>query len=315
MNLSAVPGTGRQFPVMPSSDSRIPHLPNLPVAPPMQNLGETAIPVFPASLRASARKALVRAAEWATRNQLRDAWPAWNANKGRFPYHVIIDPARRAKRPQIWSTCWKTARAAQGLYCAAAVTGRRSYLDAADLAMNYVATLQVFDPEYPDFRGAFREDSPQGPHTASRDGMEALQGFVAGHLATRNERFLRRAREGADFLLRSIERGWFPFGLGWPAKGAVKRQDAFCLYAGVLPFAQLYGITGERRYLTHGAIPWADTIRERHVRADGALGQARCRENSHHMVSDGPLAGVYVNDDGLGVALLAVYAVTGRKAY
>ena len=34
---------------------------------------------YPAPLKRQAHKSLVLAADWAARNQIRDAWPAWNA--------------------------------------------------------------------------------------------------------------------------------------------------------------------------------------------------------------------------------------------
>ena len=52
-----------------------------------------------------------------------------------------------------------------------------------------------------------------------------------------------------------------------------------------------------------------------HIRPDGALGVPETTENSHHVVSGGHLAGVYVNDDGVGVALLCAHAVTGKRKY
>jgi len=273
------------------------------------------MPVISSSLRSAAGRAVSLAADWAARNQIRDSWPAWDANKGRFPYHVIIDPVERARQPQVWSTCWKTARAAQGLYSAYLVTKDARHLEAANLAMQYVGTLQVCDPGLELFYGAFREDSPQGPHIQVRDGMEAMQGFVAGYAITGDERFLQRATVGASFLLRTMDRGWFPFGSsrldGLPA-GQVHH---FCFYSGALVMAQLFAITGKREYLTRAVIPWADTLLEKHIRADGALGQEKSEENSHHVVNQGPLAGVYINDDGASVALLGAYAVTRKTKY
>lgn len=276
------------------------------------------LPAFPVALQRQARRCLVEAANWAVRNQVRDAWPAWDANRGRFPYHILIDPAKRARHPQVWSTCWKTARAAQGLYSAWLVTGHEKHLTAANRAMEYVATLQVFDPACEPFHGAFREESPQGLHVASRDGIEAIQGFISGYQVTRNLRYLARAVAGADFLLRAIDRDWWPFHTGWPLEDRVKPFDHFCFYAGALMFAQLYGLTGDRRYLEQGVMPFADRILERYVRADGALAEEATAEavyQVHHVTRTGKLAGVLVNDDGLGVALLAAYAVTGSPRY
>ena len=270
---------------------------------------------YPSTLKQQARRSLTLAADWAARNQIRDAWPAWDANKGRFPYHILIDPAQRATKPQIWSTCWKTARAAQGLYDAYLITGKPEHLAAANLGMEYVATLQVFEPGYEKIHGAFREDSPQGPHIASRDGMEAIQGFISGYVVTKNPRFLRRAVAGTDFLLRAMKIGMWPFGYIPPAGPYVKQGDHFCLYAGALVFAQMYALTGNKAYLTRGLIPFANRILKNYVRADGALGVLIPDLNNHHMTKDGELAGVFINDDGLGVALLAAHAVTGDVRY
>ena len=270
---------------------------------------------YPTKLKRQAQKSLVLAADWAVRNQIRDAWPAWDANRGRIPYHILIDPAKRAKRPQMWSTCWKTARAAQGLYSAHLLTGSPAYLAAADRAMEYVATLQVFEPGCEDLHGSFREDSPQGLHIASRDGMEAVQGFIAGYQVTKNPRFLRRAIAGTDFLLRMMKNGQWPFHIAWPSDGKFRPREHFCFYAGVLVFAQMYELTKNRAYLTRGAIPFADKLLSDYVRPDGALGMTVPAEESHHVGRKGELAGVFINDDGIGVALLAAYAVTGDKRY
>jgi len=273
--------------------------------------GTRRLPPIPAALQAAARRSIALAADWAVRNQITDSWPAWNANKGRLPYHAYIDPARRARHPQMWSTCWKTARAAQGLYCAHRITGRAEHLQAAERALDYVATLQIFDPECPDFRGSFREDSPQGPHIASRDGVEAVQGFIAGHLASGGTRHLLRASEGADFLLRAEKKGWWPFGVAWPHQERVKPQDAFCFAVGALIFAQLHALTGRSAYRAR-ALAWTDDALAKHVRADGAVGAEQLSGDPIHGVSQGPYAGVYVNDDGVGVTLLSAYAI-GRQ--
>ncbi len=274
------------------------------------------IPAIPETLRRRAARGVTQAADWAVRTQVRDQWPAWDANKGRFPYHILIDPAQRARHPQMWSTCWKTSRAAQGLYCAHLLTGRPEYLESANRAMDYVATLQIFDPGLEAYRGAFRENSPLGPHTATRDGIEAAQGFLAGYLVTKNERYLRRAVEGAEFLLRAMKLGWWPISLTWPLEDRRQGKDYFFQNVAALVFAQLYALTGERRYLTRGVVPLADNLLK-HVRPDGALGVTDATHSSHHIIATPgrQLTGVYMNDDGVAVTLLAAYAVTRKAKY
>jgi len=273
------------------------------------------LPEYPATLKRAARKSLILAADWGVHNQVRDAWPAWNANKGRFPYHVVINPVKRAKQAQPWSTCWNTSRMAQGLYSAYCVTGLEPHLAAANLAMEYVATLQVFEPGYETFHGSFFENSPQGPHIATRDTMEAVQGFIAGYYATKTPRFLRRAVAGADFLLRAMRSKAWPYPYVWLAENRIKNRDFFFFYACVLVFAQMYVLTGNRNYLKQGVVPFSDKILREYIRPDGAFGVKGPVTDNHHVHSEGELAGVFVNDDGLGVALLAAYAVTGSQRY
>lgn len=277
------------------------------------------IPHFDGSLKRAARKSLNLAADWAVRNQVRDAWPFWDANKGRFPYHVLIDPKKRAKQPLMLSTCWKTARTVQGLCSAYSLTGRKEFLETAKGGLEYVASLQFFEPGYEEFHGAFREDSPQGPHLAYRDGIEAVQAFINGYVVTKNERYLRRAVLGADFALRVFNSPHFPSSPIYPLEGRyapVPAHFTWCFCAGAIIFSQLAALTGNRDYIRRGAVPMADYALANHVLENGALGLKKAPgARSHHVAESGPLRNVLTNDDGLGVALLSTYAVTGKRKY
>ena len=115
----------------------------------MSYIARKKIPSFSKSLKKRSRTALCRAADWLVVNQVRNTWPAWDANTGRFPYHILIDPVKRSKKPQVLSTCWKTSRTIQGLYSAYSVTGKEKYLDAAETGLCYIKSLQYFDPAFP----------------------------------------------------------------------------------------------------------------------------------------------------------------------
>jgi len=278
------------------------------------------IPKFDAKLKRDAKRALTRAADWLVRNQVTDAWPFWDANRGRFPYHVLIDPKKRAKRPRMWSTCWKTSRAVQGILSAYAVTGKKAYLDAAERGLDYVATLQVFDPGIEPFHGAFREDSPQGTHLAYRDGMEAVQAFINAYLLTKNDRWLRHATAGTDYVLRIWQSDLFPPDYIRPLTGGAKLKIApgmaWCFWAAPLIFAQLAAITGQRKYVTRGAAPMMDAAINRYILPSGALGlRDEDATETHHLGHTGPLKNVLSNDDGVGEAMLCTWAMTGKKKY
>ena len=276
------------------------------------------IPSFGLSLKAAARRSLCLASDWAVRNQVRDAWPFWDSNKGRFPYHILIDPKKRAKVPMMWSTCWKTARTVQGLYSAYSATGKKEYLDAANRGLEYVASLQFFEPGYEEFHGAFREDSTQGPHLAYRDGIEAVQALINGYLVTKDERYLRRAVLGAEFVLREFRSPRFPSSIFLPLEGsytAYPQRIVGCFCVGAIIFAQLSKLTGERRWVTKGAVPMMDRVLRDFVLPNGALGVREEPGKTHHVGASTPLGNVLTNDDGIGVAMLSTWAVTGRKKY
>jgi len=277
------------------------------------------IPHFDKLLKAAARKSLCLASDWLVRTQVRDAWPFWDANKGRYPYHILIDPVKRSKTKRMWSTCWKTARAAQGLYSAFSVTGKKEYLEAANRGLEYVATLQFFEPGYEEFHGGFREDSPQGPHLAVRDGMEAVQAFINGYLVTGEERYLRRAVVGADWTLKLLNSDKYPCYLVFPLQRRyvpVQPDSAlFIRCAGAIIFTQLSAITGRKDYITKGAVPLSDYILENCIGANGALVPDRGRSGYHHLDAGAKLKNVISNDDGVGVALLSTYAVTRDEKY
>lgn len=281
-----------------------------------QKLSARKLPAFPPTLKKACVESLTLAAEWLTRTQIRDSWPAWDANKGRYPYHVRIDPDKRAKSPQVWSTCWKTARAAQGMYSAYLATGDKRYLESANLATDYVSTLQFFEPGYEPFHGLFREDSPQGPHFALRDGMEALQGFINRYMVTGEDRFLHRSLIGTDWILNHFQDGRFPWGIAFPFDASKKPTPAksFLFHAAALVFAQMWAITGNKAYLTRGAARCMDEIIAHNILDNGALGQKNSNEKSHHVATT-PYGNIVSNDDGVGVAMLATYSATGKKKY
>ncbi|MFH1708472.1 MAG: DUF1854 domain-containing protein [Planctomycetota bacterium] len=275
------------------------------------------IPDLPAELKREALNALALGAEWLVRNQVRDAWPNWNANKGRFPYHVFIDPAKQARKPMHLSTCWKTARPVQGLFSAYSVTGDKATLATARLGLAYVMSLQVLDPALAGFVGTFREDSPLGPHVAIRDGVEAVQALINGYIVTGDRLYLHRARLYTDWFLANMHSRRFPTSNAYPEENRylpLDRRFEWIQHAAAIIFAQMAALTGRKDYVTRGAVPLADATIRRFILPSGALGlkPGGKAAQSHHITLGGPLANVFTNDDGAGAALFCAYAATGR---
>ncbi|MCE9616163.1 MAG: hypothetical protein K8T26_17965 [Lentisphaerae bacterium] len=264
-----------------------------------------------ATSRARARAGLKAVADWAVRNQVRQGWPKWDANTGRFPYHVHL-----VTNEYFLSTSWNTARTVQGLLAAYQVLGDAAYLEAAERGLDYVKSLQVFTPEFPHARGAFIEETPLGDHTAARDGMECAQALLAHHAATGNRVSLQRAGAFLDWLDKEYHSRCWPMGYFYLTDarkpGTLTGNIRFIFSAGAIPLVQGAVFTGKRRYVTHVAVPMLEEMLEQHQRADGAF-EYRAPGADHHVPIPGDPT-VY-NDDGVGVALLCAWRATGRKRY
>jgi rhamnogalacturonyl hydrolase YesR len=273
------------------------------------------LPEFTVSIRRRAKATLALAAEWHRKNQVRHAWPFWTADAGRFASSAsITDPS---ERPSL-SICWNTARGAQALLSAYKILKDPAVLETAKLALEYVKTCQIFSPESKRHHGACCEETAQANHIASRDTVEAVQGFTNMYHVTGEEVYLLRARAGADWLSGRFLGSHYPNGYVWHTdndRGSVNNDfSRLMLSAMALVFAQIDAITGEKRYVA--AIPRVmDWVVENSIEPDGAMKIHDGTHVGHHAVTTGPLADCFTNDDGVGVAMIAAFRATGEKKY
>lgn len=192
-------------------------------------------------------------------------------------------------------------------------------LETAKLALAYVKTCQIFQPEFAEHCGAFVEETPQGDHIASRDTVEAVQGLVNMYEVTRDPVYLQRAVAGADWLAgRFLQGGGYPNGYLWlleRSRGSVNNDfSRLMLSSMAMVFAQLDGLLGKTVYAPR--IPDAlDWVLEHALEPDGALKLHDGTSVGHHAVQSGPLADCFTNDDGVGVALIAAYRATNNEQY
>jgi len=207
------------------------------------------------SVRTRARQSLKAVADWAAHNQKRHRWPYWSADTGRFPYHVYLKTD-----DHFWSTSWNTARMVQGLLSAWLVLHEQEHLDAAELGLEYVKSIQYFGPECPAAHGLFLAETPLSNHAGPRDGIECAQALLAHHLITKDPVSLIRGRAYFDWLLRMVrDGGWLATGSnivprlkpvqflkeGGPPRALTER---WCDFVAALPLLQLSAITGEQKY-------------------------------------------------------------------
>ncbi|MBL8027097.1 MAG: hypothetical protein JNL74_11835, partial [Fibrobacteres bacterium] len=109
------------------------------------------------------KKAALKAADWFVNNQIVEKKPNWDANNGRFPYHIHL--------PSGYVTMglnWTMGRAVMVLLSAFKATKNKRYLESAARAIAYNKTLQVMDSRDPNF-GAIHEETPQSPYCYPRD--------------------------------------------------------------------------------------------------------------------------------------------------
>ena len=274
------------------------------------------MPVFSDALRDRCKRSALLGAQYIRQAQVWHTWPFWTADAGRIAHNVSIkDPGYR---PTLTLT-WDCARSAQALLSVHKLTGDETALETAMRAMEYVKVNQIFDPEFPQHRGASREEVPQTNHIAARDTIEALQGFLNIYVVTKDPVYLLRARASADWCF-----GHYMNGGGWPYLCIFHRESdrlfkvndftRIIMASVALPFAQFDAITKKRHYTQKipMAMDWAlGTV----LTADGSLRITDGTNVGHHASKTGPLADCFTNDDGLGVSLIACWRATGDEKY
>jgi hypothetical protein len=265
---------------------------------------------IPSGVKARAAKSLKAAADWAVRNQIRHIWPRWNANAGRFPYHVYLPTD-----DFYYSTSWNTARAIQGMLSAWETLRNTEYLCAAERGLEYIKSLQIFSPENPRLRGCFIEETPVNDHAGSRDGIECSQALISHYLATKNPVSLNRAEAFFDWMLNWMRSDLYPcsyiyFKPEWkPTEGGDAIE--YLAAAAAIPLVQMAKIKKDKKYITRGAAPLIDVIVRNFQRPDGSLGWKKAGNIVADVIGDSAID----NDDGIGVAILSAWKGTGKNKY
>jgi uncharacterized protein YyaL (SSP411 family) len=264
-----------------------------------------------AAVKTKAAAGLKAVADWVVRNQVRHAWPRWDANTGRVPYHVHLKTS-----DYFLSTSWNTARTMQGMFSAYQVLGAPEYLEAAERGLEYIKSLQAFMPEFPRARGTFIEETPLGDHSGERDGVECVQALLAHYFMTGNKTSLMRTKAFMEWLIKEYNSECWPMGSFYLAKppqpGTPNEAAEFIFAAAVIPLVQYVKVTGEKKYLTRCAIPMIEYVLKNIQHADGAFRYFTPRKDHHSPLPNDPT--VY-NDDGIGVAILCLWKATGKKRY
>ncbi len=245
----------------------------------------------------------------------------WDANRGRFPYYYFMPDGRHVP-----GLSWTQGRGIFVLADAYKITGDSRYLETAEFAADYIASLQFVDPHFPQVRGAIREHTPTGAWAGSLDAAQAASALILLTKVGGDKRWLARGREFCDYLMRHFDedRGMPRKASIWPEE-IVEFGDTSQIFFGIgqcaaIPLWHLFKLTGEKKYL-RPLIVGAD-IALSLQRSDGAMNcyvditdKKPPSLNHHWGAGEGDDRFLVQNDDGLVTLILAAHEATGDKKY
>lgn len=242
------------------------------------------------------------AGEWYVNNQNTSEHP-WggvqeSADLGRYIYEYF--PARQWSRGM---GVWGQALAIMGLL----TLGRRvkhehfDYRKSAQLAGEYLKSLQIINPSDPKVHGGLCEQTPQTLWSYPRDAATGGMGFCALYRETRQEEWLERAKTFARWYhdYGSDENGWPLIEYNFQTRQAVNHDmvQGDWQAGGGLCYYYLYKLTGETLWLDYFR-QLIDPLAEIYRRN----AQAPVKWGFHGQVEIS-----YGNDDFAIIALLAAY--------
>jgi len=254
-------------------------------------------------------------AEYYVNNQLRyrDVYPG----AGMFP--SAID---RLGRPNGSVTNWQLAFASMAMLAAGKAFGSRLYEFSAAKMINYLRTLQIFDPYHMEHYGAIRESSPLCPWCYVRDALSGAWGFLEFYRATGDAEYLERAKLWYEWYIR---RGSDPndlplWGVAFDPPLSDGTPPMLDSYLGDFSggsfnfFYQLHRATGDHKYIGSAFRNFAEFYLENVQKEDGFF-KTVCKTDGRPPEAD-PQGGLHKsNDDFSSLGLLCAYRATGEKRY
>ncbi len=268
-----------------------------------------------AGLRAGGLECARGIAEYYVNNQsrYRDVYPG----AGVFP--STID---RLGRPNGSVTNWQLAFASMAMLAAGRAFDSGLYRQSAGKMINYLRTLQIFDPYHMKHYGAIRETTPLCPWCYVRDALSGAWGFLEYFRFSGEAEYLERAKLWYEWYVKQgSDVNDLPlWGVAFDPPLSDGTPPMLDSYLGDFSggsfnfFYQLYKATGDNRYIGTAFRNFADFYLANVQKEDGFF-KTVCKNDGAVPESD-PQGGLHKsNDDFSSLGLLSVYRATGDRRY
>ncbi len=240
-----------------------------------------------------------------------------SADRGRYVNR--LDVGRRIGAPH-YTTNWTTGMTCIAMLMAWKRTGEDKYLNSAQLAGEYIKSLQIMDSRNRRVFGMIREVTPQSDWCHPRDALSAAWALLHLGLLADDERCMERAKLFADWFKANALRRRYP---AWTCF-ADARQPYWQLgsFHGGSPlfFFDLYSATHDKRWLSVG-LGICDQWMKIFPKRDGSIRIEVDPETGHDLTGKGDSGHVgwqmmhVFNDDFTSLALMRAYVLTWKDKY
>ncbi len=252
-------------------------------------------------------------ADWYANNQVR--YRDYIHGAGTFPATVSF-----IGQPSPVSCNWLMAFGSMAMAAAGTAFSEDIYAYSAEKMINYLRTLQIFDPYNKTHYGAIREMTQLTPWCYVRDALSAAWAFIEYYRLSGKEEYLERAKLWADWFYRHgcDENGLPLWGVEFaPSMGGTPVMHNNLLgnfHGGSLNFFyQLYKATGDDKYIGGRFVDFAEFYLANVQQNNGFF--VTIDKHTQQTVDDPQKSLHRTNDDFSSLGLLAAYRVTGERKY